>query len=92
MIPKEIKYNLHYGDVRGDVLLPPHDTTPATVEPVCERASGIGKGYTKWSTDTPKWLLAASVKYEFSTNVILLPDKFLDRKKHGVSMKYPNMF
>ena len=32
MIPKEIKYNLHYDDVRGDVLWPPHDTTPATVE------------------------------------------------------------
>ena len=24
MIPKEMKYNLHYGDVRGDVLPPPH--------------------------------------------------------------------
>ena len=22
VIPKEMKYNLHYGDVRGDVLLP----------------------------------------------------------------------
>ena len=27
MIPKEIKYNLHYDDVRGDVLQPPHGTT-----------------------------------------------------------------
>ena len=26
MILKEMKYNLHYGDVRGDVLLPPHGT------------------------------------------------------------------
>ena len=26
MIPKEIKYNLHYDDVRGDVLRPPHGT------------------------------------------------------------------
>ena len=26
MIPKEMKYNLHYGDVRGDVLQPPHGT------------------------------------------------------------------
>ena len=26
MIPKEMKYNLHYGDVRGDVLPPPHGT------------------------------------------------------------------
>ena len=26
MIPKEMKYNLHYGKVRGDVLSPPHDT------------------------------------------------------------------
>ena len=32
MIPKEIKYNLHYDDVRGDFLRPPHGTTPATVE------------------------------------------------------------
>ena len=24
MIPKEMKYNLHYGEVRGDVLPPPH--------------------------------------------------------------------
>ena len=24
MIPKEMKYNLHYGDVRGDVLSPPN--------------------------------------------------------------------
>ena len=23
MVPKEMKYNLHYGNVRGDVLLPP---------------------------------------------------------------------
>ena len=26
MIPKEMKYNLHYGDVRGDILPPPYDT------------------------------------------------------------------
>ena len=26
MIPKEMKYNLPYGDVRGDVLPPPHGT------------------------------------------------------------------
>ena len=32
MIPKEIKYNLHYDDVRGDFSWPPHGTTPATVE------------------------------------------------------------
>ena len=32
MIPKEIKYNLLYGDVQGDFLRPPHGTTPATVE------------------------------------------------------------
>ena len=32
MIPKEIKYNLHHGDVRGDFLLPPHGTTPDTAE------------------------------------------------------------
>ena len=32
MIPKEIKYNLHYDDVRGDFLRPPHGTTSATVE------------------------------------------------------------
>ena len=31
MIQKEIKYNLHYHDVRGDFLRPPHGTTPATV-------------------------------------------------------------
>ena len=29
---KEIKYNLHYDDVRGDFLRPTHDTTPVTVE------------------------------------------------------------
>ena len=23
MIPKEMEYNLHYGDVRGDILPPP---------------------------------------------------------------------
>ena len=27
MTPKEIKYNLHYDDVRGDFLRPPHGTT-----------------------------------------------------------------
>ena len=32
MIPKEIKYNLHYDDVRGNFLRPPHGTTPATAE------------------------------------------------------------
>ena len=26
MIPKETKYNLHYGEVRGDILRPPHGT------------------------------------------------------------------
>ena len=26
MIPKEMKYNLHYDDVRVDVLPPPHGT------------------------------------------------------------------
>ena len=32
MISKEINYNLHYDDVRGDFLRPPHGTTQATVE------------------------------------------------------------
>ena len=32
MIPKELKYNLYYDDVRGDFLRPSHGTTPATVE------------------------------------------------------------
>ena len=32
MIPNEIKYNLHYDDVRGDFLRTPYGTTPATVE------------------------------------------------------------
>ena len=32
MIPKETKYNMHYDDVRGDFLRPPHSTTLATVE------------------------------------------------------------
>ena len=32
MIPKKLKYNLHYDDVRGDYLRPPRGTTPATVE------------------------------------------------------------
>ena len=32
MIPKQIKYNLHYDDVRGAFLRPPHGTTPATVK------------------------------------------------------------
>ena len=32
MIQKEIKYNLHYDDVRGDLLRPPHDATSATVK------------------------------------------------------------
>ena len=29
MIPKEIKYNLDYDDVWGDLLRPPHGITPA---------------------------------------------------------------
>ena len=32
MVPKEIKYNMHYDDAQGDFLRPPHGTTPATVE------------------------------------------------------------
>ena len=32
MIPKEIKYNLHYDDARETFLRPPHGTTPATLE------------------------------------------------------------
>ena len=32
MISKEMKYNRHYGDVRGDILSPLHGTiTPAAV-------------------------------------------------------------
>ena len=31
MIPKEMKYNLHYGDVRGDVLPPPNDTNTSLI-------------------------------------------------------------
>ena len=34
MIPKEMKYNLHYDDVLGDFLQPPHGTIPATVNAV----------------------------------------------------------
>ena len=32
MVTVEIKYNLHYDDIRGDFLRPPHGTTPATLE------------------------------------------------------------
>ena len=32
MIPKEIKCNLNYDDIRGDFLRPPHGTTSATVD------------------------------------------------------------
>ena len=32
MIPKEIKYNLHYDDVRGDFLRPTHGTPPAKLD------------------------------------------------------------
>ena len=32
MIPKEIKYNQHYDDVRGEFSRAPHGTTAATVE------------------------------------------------------------
>ena len=32
MTLKEVKYNLHSDDVRGDFLRPPHCTTPAIVE------------------------------------------------------------
>ena len=32
MTPREIKCNLHYDDIRGDILRPPDGTTPATVE------------------------------------------------------------
>ena len=33
MIPKDQKiYNLYYDDVRGDVLRPPHGTTPAAMK------------------------------------------------------------
>ena len=32
MVPKEIKYNLHYDDVQEDFLRSSHGTTPATVE------------------------------------------------------------
>ena len=32
MIRKQLKYNLHYDDVRGDILRAPHGTTPDIVE------------------------------------------------------------
>ena len=42
MIPKEIKYILYYGDVRGDVLPPPDGTnTSCSVKPCLE--NGIGR-------------------------------------------------
>ena len=31
MIPKEMKYNLHYGEVQGDVLPPPHATNTSCI-------------------------------------------------------------
>ena len=31
MIPKEMKYNLHYSEVRGDVLPPPHGTNTSRI-------------------------------------------------------------
>ena len=37
MIPKEMKYNLHCGDVRGDVLPPPYGTNTSSNE-VCNTA------------------------------------------------------
>ena len=33
MIPKEMIYNLHCGDVRGDVPLPPHGTDTRNSDP-----------------------------------------------------------
>ena len=32
MIPKEIKYSLHYDDLRGDILPPPHGAITATMK------------------------------------------------------------
>ena len=32
LVPQEMKYNLHYGDVRGDVLPPPHNTNTSLRE------------------------------------------------------------
>ena len=32
MTLKDKIYNLHYDDVGGDFLRPPHGTTPATIE------------------------------------------------------------
>ena len=44
MIPKEIKYNLHYDDVWGDFLRPLHGTTPVTES---KRIAFGNKEYTK---------------------------------------------
>ena len=32
MIPKDQKYKQHYNGVQGDILRPPHGTTPAAVK------------------------------------------------------------
>ena len=34
MIQKEMKYNLHYGNVRGDVLPPPHGTKASCISKI----------------------------------------------------------
>ena len=61
-IPKEMKYNLHYGDVRGDVLSP---LAPAAVKTYVWRISKKRKKE-KWKKKTyfPRYnLILASYVY-----------------------------
>ena len=44
-IPKEMKYNLHYGEVLEDILRPPHgiNTSRSVVKPIVKRRWGLNR-------------------------------------------------
>ena len=68
-IPKEMKYNLHYGDVRGDVLPPPHGTNTSC---------SVAKQMPKAVLNVPVreliifLLQIRDVKYQFVLNILII--------------------
>ena len=65
MIPKEMKYNLHYGKVHGDVLPPPHGTnTICSVVKLTSKRLPLETKNTLQNIATPSSLPSAEVKIE----------------------------
>ena len=77
MIPKEMEYNLHYGDVRGDVPLPPHGTnTSCSVVKINVKKISMTRSITNVTNWIDKSLLQSCCKNNFYGDTYGVTDFF----------------